>query len=138
MMNYFKNEKNQIFAYDDEQTEQSYGSDLTPITELELLELQKPTPEQQLEIDKQALKQERDTALSALTHTFTDGAIVQVRPGDISNFQLAISMGQAEDWVMGDDTVRLLTVAEMVEARDSGIVQGKVIWNEYTAALKAL
>ena len=34
-MKYFKNENNQIFAYDDEQVAQGYGKDLTPITEVE-------------------------------------------------------------------------------------------------------
>ena len=49
-MNYFKNENNEIFAYDDEQIEQGYGSDLTPITEADVKELQKPT---QAELDAQ-------------------------------------------------------------------------------------
>jgi hypothetical protein len=53
-MNYFKNENNKIFAYDDEQTEQGYGSDLTPITESELAELQKPT---QADLDAQKVSE---------------------------------------------------------------------------------
>ena len=87
---------------------------------------------------KRQFKQERGIALEALTHTFADGSVVQVRPGDIPNFQLAIAMGQAEDWVMEDDSVRLLTVAEMNEAMNSGIVKGKAVWNTYTANLKTL
>ena len=31
-MNYFKNENNEIFAFDDEQVKQGYGKDLIPIT----------------------------------------------------------------------------------------------------------
>lgn len=84
------------------------------------------------------LKAVRDTALSALTHQFADGSVVQVRPKDMPNFQIAISFGQSEEWVMADDNVRLLTVAEMQEAMNSGIAQGKVIWNNYTAELKLL
>lgn len=84
------------------------------------------------------LKQARDKSLSGLTHTFADGSIVQVRPSDLSTFQLSIAQGQDEDWVMADDTVRLLTVAEMTEAMESGIAQGKVIWNDYTTKLKTL
>jgi hypothetical protein len=32
----------------------------------------------------------------------------------------------------------LLTVADMQEALDDGIAQGKVIWGNYTSQLKAL
>lgn len=87
---------------------------------------------------RQQAKTARDKALSELTHTFADGSIVQVRPSDLSTFQLAISVGQDEDWVMADDTVRLLTVAEMTEAMNSGIAQVKAIWNDYTTSLKGM
>ena len=164
-MNYFKNTNNEIFAYDDEQLAQvaEYNnqpstsdtpearvfpqvivdlsqsiSNLTPITEAELAELQKPIPEQQLEIDKQSLKSEREQYLSELTHVFKDGSIVQVRPKDLPNFQIATAIGQPEEWVMADDSVRLLTVEEMTEAMNSGIVQAKDIWNDYTTKLKTL
>jgi len=53
-MNYFKNKNNEIFAYDDEQIEQGYGSDLTPITESDVKELQKPT---QAELDAQKVSE---------------------------------------------------------------------------------
>jgi hypothetical protein len=84
------------------------------------------------------LKQNRETSLQALTHTFSTGEVVQVRPQDLPNFQIAISLGASEDWVMADDTVVNLTVAQMQEAMDSGIAQGKVIWKTYTADLKAI
>jgi len=87
---------------------------------------------------KEEIKSERDIGLAGLIHTFTDGSQVQVRPSDIPTFQLAISQGVDEDWVMADNTVRLLTVAEMTEAMNSGIAQGKVIWQTYTTALKGL
>ena len=35
-MNYFKNNNNEIFAYDNEQVAQGYGKDLVPITEEEM------------------------------------------------------------------------------------------------------
>jgi len=35
-MNYFKDENNEVFAYDDEQVEQGFGKDLTSITEEEM------------------------------------------------------------------------------------------------------
>jgi hypothetical protein len=43
-MNYFKNNQNQIFAYDDEQVSQGYGKDLTPITEQEAMAIANPLP----------------------------------------------------------------------------------------------
>lgn len=47
-MKYFKNENNQIFAYDDEQISKGYGVDLIAITELEKDELLAPTTEELL------------------------------------------------------------------------------------------
>lgn len=41
-MKYFKNKKNQVFAYDDEQIEKGYGKDLVPITEEEMLAITNP------------------------------------------------------------------------------------------------
>lgn len=35
-MNYFKNENNEIFAYDDEQVKQGYGKDLIKLTDKQL------------------------------------------------------------------------------------------------------
>lgn len=52
-MNYFKNEKNEIFSYDDKQIKYGCGKNLTPITEDEKDELLKPTKEQLLEQQKQ-------------------------------------------------------------------------------------
>jgi hypothetical protein len=93
------------------------------------------------EIDINDLKLKRDLALSKIKHTFLSGSIVQVRPGDIGNFQLAISLGQPENWVMDDTNsvaVELLTIADMQEAFEGGIAQGKLIWRNHTDALKAL
>jgi len=83
-------------------------------------------------------KEDRDNALQDMTHTFADSTIVQVRPQDISNFQIAISGGISEEWVLKDNSVRLTTVAELQEAMDSGIAQGIVIWDTYKTVLKGL
>lgn len=45
-MKYFKNENNQIFAYDDEQIKKGYGKNLTPITEAEKDAILAPSPEE--------------------------------------------------------------------------------------------
>jgi hypothetical protein len=39
---------------------------------------------------------------------------------------------------MADDTIVNLAVAQMQEAMDSGIAQGKAVWKTYTADLKAI
>lgn len=41
-MKYFKNENNQIFAYDNEQISQGYGKELVQITEEEMLAITNP------------------------------------------------------------------------------------------------
>lgn len=84
------------------------------------------------------IKAQRDSDLQNISYTFTDGRTVQVRPQDISNFQLAINRGIDQKWILSDNTVSLLTVTEMSEALSSGIEQGEVIWQACTAAIGAL
>lgn len=90
-----------------------------------------------MEEARQAEKTARETALNSMTHTLADGAVVQTRPSDLTNFQIAIDIGLSKDWVLADNTVRLLTVAEMGECLMSGIGQADVIWTAYTDFLKA-
>ena len=93
---------------------------------------------EQVEANRMALKSTRDTDLKAITHTLAGGAVVQVRPEDLANLNMAINEGLNEDWVMDNNDVRELTVVEMQECVLSGIAQGKVIWKTYTDALKQL
>jgi len=97
-----------------------------------------PTPEQVLENKRLAMKATRDQSLADLTHTLSDGSIVQVRPTDLPNFNMALAIGEAKDWVLADNSVRALTVTEMQEAVADGIAQGEAIWQAYTDGLKAL
>lgn len=85
-----------------------------------------------------ALQQTRDAALNSMTHTFADDTVIQVRPSDLTNFNIAIEVGTSRDWVMADNSVRFTTVAEMQEALASGITQGQAIWNTYAQELKDL
>ena len=93
---------------------------------------------EQVEANRMSLKSTRDTDLKTITHTLAGGAVVQVRPEDLANFKMAIIEGLNEDWVMDNNDVRELTIAEMEEAMLSGIAQGKVIWKTYTDALRQL
>ena len=90
------------------------------------------------EVIRKQAQTDRDTALQAITHTFADGSVVQVRPQDLSNFQLAIAQGVDREWVMEDNTVRMTTVAELTEAMNSGITQGEIIWSNYINSIKVL
>ena len=93
---------------------------------------------EQKEQARKELKQVRDSALADLTHTLPDGSIVQVRPADLPNFNMALAIGTTRNWVMADNSVRELTVTEMQSAVADGIAQGEAIWQAYTDGLKAL
>ena len=80
----------------------------------------------------------RDAALTDMTHTFADETVIQVRPSDLTNFNIAIQVGVDRDWIMADNSVRMTTVADMQEAMTSGIAQGQAIWDQYAQELKAL
>lgn len=45
-MNYYKDENGKVFAYDDEQLELGYGSDMTPMTDAEIDAHLNPEPEE--------------------------------------------------------------------------------------------
>jgi len=136
-MKLYKDTTGKVFGFD---SWQKVPADLIELTaaEVEAHINPEPSAEQVLEDTLLALKATRDSSLLAITHALADGAVVQVRPKDLNTLTLAISEGTAEDWVLADDTVRELTVAEMQEALLSGIEQGKVIWRVYTKELKQL
>lgn len=83
-------------------------------------------------------KTTRDAALNDITHTFADGAVIQVRPQDLANFEMTIAKGQDRKWIMANNDVRLTTIAELQEAMDSGISQGETIWDDYIARIESL
>jgi hypothetical protein len=101
----------------------------------ELLAEQTAKEKEQL---RQQAKQERDQALANLTHTFADGSVVQVRPGDLPNFQIAINNGVDREWIMADNTVRLTTVTELQQAMADGITQGEAVWDVYMNKIKEI
>lgn len=90
------------------------------------------------EEDRVLLKLNRDNALKSILHDFGDGRIVQVRPEDVANFQIAITLGLTQEWVMSDNTISSLTPADLQLALDSGISQGKQIWQTYIDSIKLL
>lgn len=90
------------------------------------------------EEQRQALKQQRDAALQDMVHDFGDGRIVQVRPQDKANFEIGIAGGVDEEWIAADNSIVILTVAEMEEAMQSGIMQGRAIYANHISALNNL
>lgn len=97
-----------------------------------------PTAQQVKDATVVQLKQIRERDLLAIEYDFGDGRIVQSRPDDLAIFQLAIALGVSKDWILKDDTVAVLTTADMQTAVDSGITQGVVIWQTYADQLKLL
>lgn len=93
---------------------------------------------EQKEAARISLKNQRNRLLQSITYSFSDGRSVQVRPQDVSNFQMAISMNINTEWVMSDNTVSELTVAELTEALNHGISEGQRIYVEYMSELKLL
>ena len=99
----------------------------------------KPLPDKYVrEMQRRQYQRERDAALQVMTHTFDDGAVVQVRPQDMGNFQAAIAGGEDQQWITEDNTVRMTTVEELQAAMASGIAQGKAIWDDYADKVKTL
>lgn len=94
--------------------------------------------EEQREAARSALKSKREADLQSITHDFGDGRIVQVRPQDVGNFQLAISKNSTTEWIMEDNTIAELTVEELQTAFASGVAQGEKIYMDYMQTLKAL
>lgn len=90
------------------------------------------------ESSREQAKFERNTDLSEITYDFGDGRIIQVRPQDLQNMQLAIEMGITHNWVMADNTVKQVTSAELQEAYVDGITQGQEIWSTYINKVKEL
>ena len=87
------------------------------------------------EVVRRVRKAIRDKSLEAMTYTFPDGRVVQVRPQDLSNFQIAIAQGVAQQWVLENNIPAMLTVTEMQTAVADGIAQGKAVWKVYTDGL---
>jgi hypothetical protein len=136
-MKYYKDVNDNVYAFESNEQMQKYAKvALTEITDAEKAALLNPP--QTLEQSQKRLKALREQALLDVKHTVADGAVYQVRPGDLPNFSMAAQEGQPENWVLDNNMTRLTTVAEMQECILSGIAQGKVIWRSHTDALKAL
>ena len=98
---------------------------------------QEPESEPGPDADRKLLKQQRDDALQSIT-SVVSGLRVQVRPQDAQNFQVAISLGQPQDWILADNTVGTLTIQDMQDALADGIAQAQAIWAAYTSAMRVL
>jgi len=89
-------------------------------------------------IDKDIGKQDLNSELHDMTYTYADGRVIQTRPADLTNIEIAIAQGADRKWIMNDDTVELLTVAELTEARNASIGTGTDHWNTYVDLVEAL
>ncbi|MBE0435221.1 MAG: hypothetical protein IBX56_05385 [Methylomicrobium sp.] len=98
----------------------------------------RPPPPPTREQARRGKQGERDTALSTMTHTVDGVGEVQIRPQDFVNFQMAIRLGVDREWVLADNTIGMLTVAQMNECLDAAAVMGAEIWDDYIAELRVL
>jgi hypothetical protein len=87
---------------------------------------------------RRVLKSTRDDDLSAMVYNFGDGRIMQVREGDHAVIKQAIEDGYAGDWVMQDNTVRVVTTVDLVAALTDGKAQFEAIFKTYMQGLKEL
>lgn len=138
-MRHFKTPQNTIRAIDTDQ-EALILPEWVELTEEQLateLEALKPvlTPEQL-----------RDQALASLTHDFGDGRVIQIRPfpfsADESNIRNAIErMGRKssalQPWRMADNSLAMMTKAELQQALESGQDQTAEIWEAFFSAVAA-
>lgn len=108
------------------------------VTEFDLAAYDAKIASEQKEAKRIALKNKREADLQAITHDFKDGRIVQVRPQDVGNFQLAIAKNKTTEWIMEDNSIAELTVQELQTAFDSGVAQDEEIFKDYMQALKVL
>ena len=76
-MNYFKDTKNNIFAYDDEQVRQGYSKDLTPInaTQVQSFKLFGVWDKTQAEIDTKFAELKAQSQLKAQQKAFNDAIL---------------------------------------------------------------
>lgn len=95
-------------------------------------------PERNKEFLRRGLQNTRDSLLSTMVHEVEGVGFVQVRPQDYLNFTSRIAAGVAREWVLADNTVAILTVAQMQECLDSGMAQAAAIWDNYIVELQAL
>lgn len=96
-----------------------------------------PIPGPTLEQQQRELAAARDEALNAMVHDF-GGRVIQVRLKDLANVQLRIEEGVDKEWYMADNTVAIITIAELQEAMASGIAQGNAIWDQFFIDIQAL
>lgn len=83
-------------------------------------------------------KNELTANLNNMSYVYPDGRIIQTRPSDLTNLQLTIAKGVNEEWVMTNNTLSILTPAELQEALDAGITNGSIYWDEYKDVIRSL
>jgi hypothetical protein len=73
--------------------------------------------------------------LESITHEFSDGRVIQVRPSDVAILEIAISRGNDKRWKMADNTISMMAISELQAALIAGLEKGEAIWDDYTLAL---
>jgi hypothetical protein len=83
----------------------------------------------------------RATELDSLVHEFSDGRKIQIRLQDTQSIKDAIELLETtaedtrDDWIMEDNTLGTLTLAEFKEARLASLVGVATIFKAYNSKL---
>jgi len=118
-MKYFKDNNNNVYAYDDEQIEMGLSDDKTPMTDAEVeAHLNPPKSTEQLIAEAKAQKAE---ALANITVTTRSGKVFDgdesARNNMLSAIAVADFLGKTEaDWKLADNTIETITLVELKEA----------------------
>lgn len=94
--------------------------------------------DKKIEVDRRTAKVARNQALEDLAYDFGDGRVIQVRPQDESNIRNAIDLMTSRgipdlSWRMKDNTVAVITAAELQTALEHGQLAALSIWETYNA-----
>jgi len=130
-MNYFKNTKNEIFAYDDEQVAQGHAKGLTSLTQAEIDAVLNP-PKTKAQIIAE-WKQDRQQKVDNIEVTYNN-VVYQGDETSQTRITKAITALPDDtttvDWIAKDNSVQSLTRIDLKAILlDAGTQQSK-IWNE--------
>jgi len=129
------NEHLEIIEVDTEDTQFTNTSNLKVVDGAIVINEEKIAQEAKEALRSQ-YKTERDEALYSATIEL-DGMVFQTRPSDMTNFTVGISKGSTE-WVLADNSVATVTIAQLQSVLDSAQDQAKSIFDDYMTNLKSL
>ena len=87
---------------------------------------------------RKAARKNLDIGLGEMELDLGDGRIVQTRPQDQQNIMAKIEVinaGGSDRFIMKNNTIHSVTVAELQQALQSGITKGSILYEQYMDTL---